>query len=152
MVSPSTGDAGSVAWSAVSSAAVDRIVGTWDFGCTSSGSLSARREYVFTKTAATTLGLITQAPQFLGPNCTGMSNGFTSDVNPVTYVLTGTRTTPDNQVTYAVTVSGEGVAPTYKQILLLRADGTLFLGNTTGAKDSEGYPVSVLQGLPGTKR
>jgi hypothetical protein len=131
---------------------VERLVGTWNFGCASNGSgFSARREYVFSRIGPASVSLLMQAAQFLGNDCTGASNGSSSDVYPLTYELTGMRALPDSQVTFAAMVSGPGTGFGYKQILLLRSDGRLFFGDTAGGKDADGYPMTLVETLSGSR-
>jgi hypothetical protein len=134
------GNAGGSAGGSVTSpsAAVDNYAGTW-VECVAGGTGgSEKNSMTFTKTGDTTMSLAISSRSFGTANCTGAEGPTLTDSGSVTF--NGTKVIGSETVDRIDVVQSTG---SFKQVLVIRADGRLYSGNLSAGTDGQGYPNAL---------
>lgn len=119
---------------------VDPYVGTWQ-SCRSNTSVSTIERLVLVKSAADSLQFTLESTTWTQPGCLAPASVLSSQTSTGTITLAGVKNAGGEIVDKIALVHAGGLE--VKQIMVLRSDDTLHLGDLSGAKDAEGYPETV---------
>ena len=140
----------------VSTDLVSKYVGKWSTGCSGPATLgsgavtSSKQTVTIVKLSDTSYSAAGGSVDYVGAGCTGTGTPVAGETGTLVFTIAGTKTASG---TATVSGSGEVDKVTYaasatvtsKDIIYVNAGGpTLQRGNTSGAKDADGFPDALL--------
>ncbi len=140
----------------VSTDLVSKYVGKWSTGCNGPATLgsgavtSSKQTVTIVKLSDTSYSAAGGSVDYVGAGCTGTGTPVAGETGTLVFTIAGTKTASGtatvggsgevDKVTYAASAT-----VTSKDIIYVNAGGpTLQRGNTSGAKDADGFPDALL--------
>lgn len=123
-----------------SSAVTDKYIGTWVRCLVTGGSTAQQDTLVLNKSTDTSMVFSDTLINYNNTTCVGTGAQQAPTTGNVTWV--GSKSIGSETVD-EITIQTNGVVPIAKQVIEIRTDTKLYLGDTTSTVDANGYPNAI---------